>query len=273
MFAGERFVRRRSVKNVIQEVKDVQQKYRFEIARFEDDTFNADKKWVREFSDEFRKLNVKLICTGINASLVDEELVRSLKEANCIAASFGIEAGSEKVRKEILERMITDEQLVRCAQLFRKYGIFYATENILAIPTTTLEDDLKTLGLNIQCRSRYPLASLMQPYPGTKIYELALKNKWLEGNAIEDLPESLYDKTIFSIDHKYERENLQKLFAITVKFPFLFRHIRWLITLRMGPFYSWLYKVYKGYIGAFKYIPGKRSFRENLGLIRRYFSS
>lgn len=273
MFAGQRFVRRRSVRSVIDEVLEVQRTMPFEIARFEDDTFNTDKKWLREFSREFRKTGLKLICTGIWAGLVDEEVVRLLKEANCISVSFGIEAGSERVRRDILERKMTDEQIITTARIFREHGIFYVTENILAIPDTTLDDDLKTLEINIQCETRYPIASIMQPYPGTKIYQIAMRHKLSKGNIVENLPISLYDKTIFDIDHKIERENLQKIFAIVVRFPSLFKHIRRLIAMPLGPFYLLLHKAFKGYVGAFEYSYTKRSLREYVDLIRRYITS
>lgn len=273
LYSGENFVRRRSVDNVIREVREVKRKYNFEVARFEDDTFNTDKEWLREFSQEFGELGIKLICTGIRADLIDEDQVRWLKAANCIAVSFGIETGSEKVRREILQRHMSDEQIIECARLFRKYGIFYTTENILAIPNTTLEDDLQTLELNIACRTRYPLASIMQPYPGTRIYDTVLRHGLCPGDLLDNLPESFYDKSVIEIEHKHERENLQRLFAITVRFPFLHPQIRWLIRLRLGAFYSFLGKVYKVYVGAFEYSPCKRSLKEYLSLIRRYFFS
>lgn len=271
IYAGENFVRRRSVDNVIKEVEEVKRKYNFEVARFEDDTFNTDIEWLRKFSQEFRKLNLKFICTGIRADLIDEEQVRLLKEANCITISFGIETGSEKVRKEILERSMSDDQIINCARLFRKYRIFYTTENILAIPNSTLEDDLKTLKLNIECKSRYPLASIMQPYPGTKMYDIVRSQGLYQGNLLDNLPDSFYDKSVLKIEDKAERENLQRLFALTVRFPFLYRHIRWLIRLRLDAGYSFLGKVYKVYVGAFEYSPCKRSLKEYLSLIRRYF--
>jgi len=273
MFAGQRFVRTRSVQRVIEEVLEVQRNTPFEIARFEDDTFNTDKEWLREFSQEFRKTGLKLICTGIWAGFVDEEVVQLLKDANCISVSFGIEAGSGRVRRDILERKMTDEQIITTARLFRKYGIFYVTENIMAIPDTTLEDDLKTLEINIKCKTRYPVVSIMQPYPGTKIYQLAMQHKLLEENIVENLPISFYDKTIFNIDHKRERENLQKLFAIVVRFPSLFKYIRSLIALPLGPLYSFFYNTFKGYVGAFEYSYARRSLREYICLLRRYVTS
>ncbi|MBL7131091.1 MAG: B12-binding domain-containing radical SAM protein [Candidatus Omnitrophica bacterium] len=269
LYAGQRYVRRRSVENVIKEVKAVKEAYDIKVAIFEDDTFNLDKNWLREFSNRFRELKLKLICIGIRPDLVDEEVVKLLKEANCVSIIFGVESGSEIIRKEVLYRNITNEQIINCAKLLKKYNIYYVTENILAVPGSSLEDDLKTLKLNIICKPNYSITHIMQPYPSTKIYQLAVKQGMYNKNSFDDL-DSFYNKSALKIDNKLERENLQSLFPLTVNFPFIYPGIRWLIKLRLRFFYSLLHIIYKSYVGT-KWIPYKRSIREYASLFRRYF--
>ena len=70
---------------------------------------------------------------------------------------------------------MSNKQIIACAKLFKKYRINYTTENILGIPTTSLENDLETLKLNVICKPMYSNAHIMQPYPSTGIFEFAVK--------------------------------------------------------------------------------------------------
>lgn len=269
MYGGQNYVRKRSVNNVIKEIKDVRDKYGIEIAIMEDDTININKRWLLEFCKKFKLLGIKFICIGVRADLIDEDIVRALKKARCIGAVFGIESGNEKVRKEILNRNMSNKQLINCARLFKKYKIKFTTENILGIPTTSLKEDLDTLRLNVVCRPMYSNAHIMQPYPGTKIYEFAVKKGLYKKHNFDDLNDFFLESKM-QIENKYERENLQRLFSLAVHVPLIYSNIKLLIRLPLRFFYDIVFNVYKVYIGV-NWMPVKRSPREYLSLFRRYF--
>ena len=270
-YEGQKYVRRRSVDNVIEELKIVKKKYNLKIAIFEDDTFNLSRKWLKEFCEKFSKLNLKLLPIGVRAELIDEEQVQWLKKANCVSLIFGLESGNEKVRREVLFRNITDKKMIECGRLLRKYGIGFATENILAIPTSTLDDDIETLALNLKCKPLYGGAKLMQPYPGTMIYNIAVRMGLFKEKNFDVLTDFTASSNL-KMDNRLERENLQRLFAIVIRFPFLFRYIRFLIKLRLKPLYAVLHEIFKAYIGI-KFMPYRRSLREYYVVFRRFIFS
>ena len=270
-YEGQKYVRRRSVDNVIEELKIVKEKYDLKIAIFEDDTFNLSRKWLKEFCEKFSKLNLKLLPIGVRAELIDEEQVQWLKKANCVSLIFGLESGNEKVRREVLFRNITDKKMIECGRLLRKYGIGFATENILAIPTSTLDDDIETLALNLKCKPLYGGAKLMQPYPGTMIYNIAVRMGLFKEKNFDVLTDFTASSNL-KMDNRLERENLQRLFAIVIRFPFLFRYIRFLIKLRLKPLYAVLHEIFKAYIGL-KFMPYRRSLREYYVVFRRFIFS
>ena len=270
-YEGQKYVRRRSVDNVIEELKIVKEKYDLKIAIFEDDTFNLSRKWLKEFCEKFSKLNLKLLPIGVRAELIDEEQVQWLKKANCVSLIFGLESGNEKVRREVLFRNINDKKMIECGRLLRKYGIGFATENILAIPTSTLDDDIETLALNLKCKPLYGGAKLMQPYPGTMIYNIAVRMGLFKEKNFDVLTDFTASSNL-KMDNRLERENLQRLFAIVIRFPFLFRYIRFLIKLRLKPLYAVLHEIFKAYIGI-KFMPYRRSLREYYVVFRRFIFS
>lgn len=247
LYHGQKYVRRRSVDSVIKEIKEVRDKYKIEFVLFEDDTFNLDKEWLREFSDKFHTLNLNFGCIGIRPDFIDEEIVILLKKANCVNVTFGLETGNEIIRKNVLGRNISDMHIINCAKMLRKYNIKFITNNVIGIPTSSLEDDLKTLELNIKCKPFYSLACIIQPYPSTQIYDLAVKNNLFKENAFDNL-RSFYGESPLKIDNKFERENLQRIFALVVRYPFLYPYVRWMIRLKIRSFYSFINNIYKAYI-------------------------
>jgi len=268
IYKGQKYVRRRSVDNIINEIESARSHCDFEIAIFEDDTLNLDKKWLRDFSNKFKRTGLKLICVGIRPDLTDEETVSLLKDANCVNVGFGIESGDEKIRRSILGRHMSDEQIINCAGLFKRYKIACITENILGIPGTDLKDDLKTLELNLACKPDYGIAHIMQPYPSTKIFEYAVSQGMYKGNF--DNLGSFYGTSSLEMSDRYERENLQRLFALVITFPFLYRYIKALVRLRMRFLYNLLHDLHKAYAGI-RRIPYKRTVKDYLSLFKRYF--
>ncbi len=270
LYSNQNYVRYRSVDNLIKEIKEVKEKYgkNFEIALFEDDTFNLKKEWLREFSQKFRKLGLKFVC-NIRADIATEEDIRLLKEAGCCSVSFGLESGVPNIRKKILNRNMTNEQIISCSTWIRKYKITFNTENILAIPFTTLEDDLKTLELNMICKPDYATACIMQPYPGTKIHEISVKNNLFDKNNFDNIT-SYYKSSSLKITNKKERENLQRLFPLAILSPIIYNNIRHLIKLRLGFIYMIFYELHRIWFGL-KWFPLKRGIKEYFSLFKRYF--
>jgi len=269
LYAGEKYVRRRSVDNVIQEVREIKEKYGLEIAIFEDDTFNLNKAWLEEFCLKFKEMDVSFICIGVRADKMDDESAALLKAAGCLSVVFGIESGSADIRERMLSRQISDEAILNCAQALKRHGVNYTTENILAIPTSSLEDDLITLRLNMKCKPFFSVAQIMQPYPGTEIYDRSIELGLFKENDFSVLG-SFTRASQLQIENRRERENLQRLFSITVSFPFLYPLLKVLIRLPLRPLYTFLHDIHKACIGV-AWLPRKRSFREYALLIKRYF--
>ncbi len=270
LYDKQKYVRRRSVENVIKEIIAVKKRFKFELVHFEDDTFNIDKNWLKEFSEKYPKFPFKC---NIRADLVDEEVVKLLKKSNCISLTFGIEAGNDRVRKKIYKRNINKAAMIRCAQLLKKYKIRFITENIVGSPTSTLAEDMETLDLNLKCAPDYANVSLMQPYPGTEIYDIACDSNQLAPLDFDEIG-SFFESSVLRIPDLRERENLQKLTSIIVAFPFLRKYTNFLISRKMtAQVYSGMHNVWRVYCMLFKIMPHKITARSFYWLLKRYFTN
>jgi len=249
LYPGSKRMRQRSVERVLQEIKELRQAHPLDFILFMDDTFIVDLKWLREFCVRYgQEIRIPWWCQ-VRADLVNEEKLRLLKSAGCVSVSFGLETGNDRLRNEILDRHMSREEILQASRLLRQADIAFSTNNMLGLPTGNLPADFETLDLNIQCRPDYANVFLYQPYPKTRLGEMANSMGLMEGS-FDSLSGSVSDTTVIRFGSEAEKrqiQNLQKLFAITVEFPWLRGLVRQLIKLPANPLFWLIYKLWKGY--------------------------
>lgn len=228
-------VRQRSVENVIQEIKEVTEKYPTKLIYFQDDCFIINKKWAYEFLDAYKK-NFKLpFHCIVRLNLVDDEMARKLKEAGCMCVRCAAESGNDYLRNKVLKRNMSKAQIYGGTGLLRKYGIKFVLQNILALPESNLKRDLETLRVNMKCKPTLGWCSLFQPYPMTELgkpYDID----------VDKFKPNFYDDTLLDLPHKEEVKRLQKLFGVTVRYPIIYPFIRLLIKLPLDKHYKKIWK-------------------------------
>lgn len=241
-------VRFRSVNNLISEIKEVVKLSPVKLVYFQDDTFILDKAWLREFSEVYRKqINLPYHC-HIRANLFNEEVAGLLKSSNCYSVHIAVEAGNDYLRNSILKRGMKREEVVNSCELLNKYKIKFMLQNIIGLPEGNLSADLETLKLNIKCAPTYAWVSIYQPYPGTPLSEYCIKKGLFDGN-FNALNDNFFDASFLNFNASYKKqiENLQKVFFIIVKFPFLYylRLYKLMLLLPRNNFFrKYLKKVY-----------------------------
>ncbi|MCX6639827.1 MAG: radical SAM protein [bacterium] len=235
-----KYVRFRSKENVIEEIKQVKARYPVRFIGFSDDILIVNRKWLYPFLDLYkREINLPFLST-VRANLVDEELVAALKIAGCISCVFGVESGVEKIRNEVLAKGVKDEHIFEAARLFHKYRIRFGTYNMVGLPGETIEDAFQTVKINARIQPDFPWCSVLQPYPGTQI------RKRIEADLghqlpIDEIGASYFTTSVVRSKEIRQLENLQKLFHLAVKFPFIQPIVRQLIKLPPNFLFQWTF--------------------------------
>jgi radical SAM superfamily enzyme YgiQ (UPF0313 family) len=242
------YVRRRSVDHVIREVNEIREHYPLNFVHFLDDIFNINNKWLEEFADRWPKEVGIPFDAILMANMVTEKHVENLKRAGCIYARIAFEAANDHMRNAIMKKNTTRKQLVRAASLIKGQGIRLGSLNMMGGPGGSIEDDIETVKLNIECGVDHPLVSLLQPYPMTDINDIT-KEMGIAMDRWDEFP-TLFNRTT-SIAHpqRHQFENLHKWFPIVVRnpklLPFMRRAIRW--KWMKLPF-TWMYMLYSEWL-------------------------
>lgn len=243
-----RIIRRRSVKNLIEEICLVKTQSHLRFIFFEDDMFLlGDTDWLAEFSQRYKEcVDIPFHCL-VRAEYINPETIRFLKIAGCVIINLGIESGNKEIREKILNRKMTNEQILAACKLVKKNDIKLLTANMIGIPGGTIDDDLQTLRLNVRCQTDYAMTSICQPYPRTKICQIAQDLGLYPTETKFDSLRSYYTRSPLKIAHKLEVENLARLFAFAVNFPLIVPLIPSLIKLHLEFLYTIIYKIWKIY--------------------------
>lgn len=202
-------------------------------------------KWLQEFSLKYKtRIGLPFTC-NVRAELMTEKAVSHLKDAGCVSVWMGVESGNEIVRKELLKRNNTDSVTINCVRMLQNAGIFVATENILSLPETSIDDDFKTLELNRILRAGFANPSIFQPYPGTELGQRAKQSGDFSGNYADI--KDFYSGSGLNIKHKRELENLQYLFSFCVEYQINPRLLGKLIRLPLKGIFKGIHLLWRGY--------------------------
>jgi anaerobic magnesium-protoporphyrin IX monomethyl ester cyclase len=165
-------VRRRSVANVLEEMKLLRDTYKkMDYVDIADGTFTYDRRYLRAFCKAVieQGLDVKWRCTARYDNL-DEEMLRLMKQANCCGLYFGLESGSNRVLKAI-DKRITVDQIIRVSEMVCECGIPTASAVLMGLPGETREDMEETLKLMKRVKTDLFDVNIYAPLPGTSLYD------------------------------------------------------------------------------------------------------
>ncbi|MFH0977831.1 MAG: radical SAM protein [Candidatus Woesearchaeota archaeon] len=177
---GKRY-RIRDPRAFAREVKHQYDKYRergMRLAHMFDAVFTFDKKWLEEFTDEYKKLGLSkrlpytifIKADNLNSS---EDKLKMLKDSGCRQIRVGIEAGDEDVRTKIYKKAgTTNKQLEGFIKAYKKHGLVVKAYNILGGPGETQDTIKKTVEINKRFKTDIPLFFTYTPLPGTTILEM-----------------------------------------------------------------------------------------------------
>ena len=217
--AGGHYLRRYSVERIIDELRQLVDNWGVTFFKFHDEDFCLKPMdYFRTLARAYRDQIGIPFTAMANARNVSPEKVKLLKEMNCVSVSVGIEAANEHLRRDILKRRETREEIVRGVHRLRDAGIRTSGFNMIGIPHETRETILETIELNREAGVDCADTGFFYPLAGTELYELSVAEGLFdpaEDQGYDDKYPSLRLPSI-STD---ELVALRERFALLVKLP------------------------------------------------------
>ena len=188
-------IRTRSAKNIIEEIIYLKKIFNINSISFEDDTFIFDKKRIYELCDLIIKNNLEInwIC-NVRANLVEESLLKKMKEAGLKKVAIGIESGSQRILDQIYHKQITLEQIRNAVHIIKKLGLKCRGYFMMGAPTETTAEINQTIELAKNLPLDEAMFSITTPLPHTQLYE---KTKNLIGKDFKEF--DYYKNTVYKL--------------------------------------------------------------------------
>jgi radical SAM superfamily enzyme YgiQ (UPF0313 family) len=193
------YVRFRSVDNVLEEINRVVSRYLPSEIYFQDDTFTLKGDFIEEFCRKYsHKFKIPFeFFSCISPSVI--EILKKLRKVGGRRVSFGIESGSEDLRRKNLKKNFSNKEVIAVFKEAKKIG--YQTEAFVMIgmPDETPQDFECTVKLLKKINPDLYSLSIYFPFKGTDLYYYAIKRGYLQDN--------------FSIPHNFisRRDTLLKM--------------------------------------------------------------
>lgn len=124
---------KRSVEGCIEELKRLKEKG-MRYVLFVDDIFTIDSNWLRDFCRRYiDDISLPFCCFG-HPKFLSEEVIKTLSQMGCEMVWIGIQTASEQLRKDILNRPETNEEIKVACALIKKYKMKLMIDHIFGLP-------------------------------------------------------------------------------------------------------------------------------------------
>ena len=240
------YVRHLSVERTLQEIDAAIRVFEPNPVLFTSDTFGCDLPWMEQLLARYSEMFELPFVLLLRPEFVSERLVQLLAEHKCHSVAIGVESGSERVRREILNRRHSNELLIKIAGQLHAAGIKFRTYNMIGLPGETEDEMWETVDINVRMKADYPRCAIFSPMPGTKLTQKAIAEGYLDADfGYDDIPFSILSSTVLhKVDHN-QVKNLLHFFQTAVLFPGLRRVLRRLTHWRPNLFFrAWFYLLY-----------------------------
>lgn len=171
------YVRTRSPGNIVSELRECYRMFpSHRMAIIEVENLVLNRGWALELCSALKEFNSGLpkpMVFGTNIRVTRGAdlggLFEVMRSSGFGRIHIGVESGSERVRREIMKRDYSNEDIIRAVTSAKRNGLEVCLNNIIGTPGETNEDFRQTVALNRECQPDWTFTGLYYPYPGTDL--------------------------------------------------------------------------------------------------------
>ncbi len=191
------------------QVKLLKEKYEVDHLWITDDIFGLRPNWIKSFSNELQKLNIKVPykCLSRPDLLLRGSTISELKESGCSTIWIGAESGSQKIL-DAMDKGTTVEQIYEAAEKTHNAGMEIAFFIQFGYLNENWNDIKLTRKMIRDCIPDDIGISVSYPLPGTKFYDIVksgLKEKknWTDSDDLDMIFSGTFPKSFYKILHRF----------------------------------------------------------------------
>ena len=194
---------------------------------FVDDNFIWNEERTLALCDSLRKYGFKWGCQA-RVDAITEPIAKALGNSGCTYIDLGVESFDDEILKYI-KKGFKCEDIYRAIDLLKKYDVPVKLNILIGTsPLETLDTIRYTVRKAKKMHVDQVMINIISPFPGTELYNLALKNGWILGG--EYRPTDVQRESILSYPNLTARQMEKALYKANLSFftspRFIFRQLR-----------------------------------------------
>jgi radical SAM superfamily enzyme YgiQ (UPF0313 family) len=201
---GIGFFRFRPAAKLIEEVRWVLDRYEgIGTIIFDDDLFTHDVEHAIATCKAYEESGIDVpFVVNSHVKRLDPRIGEALAKAGCRILKLGIESGSPRVRSDVLQRFMTNEDVIETVNVGERYGLHTSGFVMVGLPYETREECWETVDLLAESGIGRFRTSLFYPFPGTESHRLAVKGGFISAEAAGTLTDFTESSCLdFGADH------------------------------------------------------------------------
>jgi radical SAM superfamily enzyme YgiQ (UPF0313 family) len=213
-----RFFRKRTMKHVHEELRELVSNFGVEYIFFITETFLAmSEKEFDEFCEMYSEFKLPFFM-NTRPETITEKRAKKLKEVGCHRVNIGVEHGNHKFRVDVVGRNYNNEIAIKAFDLMYNVGISTVSNNIIGYPDETRDLIFDSIELTRKLKCTDVNAFIFAPYQGTSLRNLCEKKKYIDKDQLAHIyyKDSLLKMPSISIE---EIRGLMKTFVLYARLP------------------------------------------------------
>lgn len=251
------YLRRRSPGNVIEELKLAVQNRFITGIEFWDDVFTFDKEWIEEFCQRYvEEVGKEFFCYA-HPRYTDKNIAMKLCDVGLNIVTVGIQSGSERVSKALMNRDQDNQAIIDFAKLLQSRLVLASFDLITENPYESDEDEDATLDVLLRLPHPYTIQIYsLSFFPKTPLTKKLIEDGYLRPQDQEQYTSKCVNNFFMFIQISKNKRNLYwnslKAFAVHRFFPKrMVRFLRRRKFLRRFPILLYLFGIIWSYTVRF----------------------
>lgn len=182
---------------------------------FVDDNFIWNEKRTLALCDSLRKYGFKWGCQA-RVDAITEPIAKALGESGCTYVDLGVESFDDRILSHI-KKGFKSEDIYRAVGLLQKYNVPVKLNILIGTsPLETIDTIRDTVRKAKKLKVDQVMINIISPFPGTELYEMAIKNGWILGG--EYKPTDVQRESILNYPQLSARQMEKALFRANLSF-------------------------------------------------------
>jgi len=213
---GGPFLREKPVEAVLDELTSMKRLYGVRYVDIKNNILSGNNKWLDEFLERYPKeVGLPFRIMG-HPLLFQRDQATRLKKAGCHHIQIGIESLNPVVRKQVLLRNETNDQIIRALDSIEAAGINFSVDIIVGLPGESEKDLILVLKVIAKYRKLIRASIFWLQYlPNVDITKMAMSKGYIDGKTEIMINQGLQNNYLSTgSSMEPERERILKTYHI-----------------------------------------------------------